>query len=494
MSVCVTEMPARWKRRRTLRLLEGEFGRSQSNLVADCQHRVVDFLAVDVSAVAAVGVVDLPGIVAEGDDRVDPRAKRIGQHDGALQAPAEAIVLQRIEQVIRTGPAAADHVQVAVHGSSCPGPWVTQPIQRWQAGIGGWGNMKKRQPLAVAGQSDGLPSAFVSSISREKSGRRPRQLDRRRLIRHQQPKPSVMTDRSTSGDFDALLVIGHGTRDPAGLAEFQTLLERIARRRPDWHVAGCYLELAEPSIESAVDRLAAAGRTRIRAMPLVLFSAGHAKRDIPAALARATERNPGVEIGLCQALDCHQQIVELSAERFQQALARQAGLAGTPVAADETLLILVGRGGSDSEAVDGLRRLAELRRLAAVADGQSPVGRVEVAFAAVAEPALATVLERAAQSHFRRVVVQPHLLFAGNVLADIRRLVDRQRTAPAGRHADGGNQTAENRETSPRQWIVTGVLGPDERLVTAVIDRVSQSAGPVDRLASIRTIGLLATL
>ena len=304
-----------------------------------------------------------------------------------------------------------------------------------------------------------------------------------------------MTDDSMTDAADAVLIIGHGTRDPAGLAEFRFFVEQVARQKTDWHVAGCFLELAEPSIAEAVDRLAAAGMSRIRAMPLMLFSAGHAKRDIPDALAQASARNPGVEIELCPPLGCHRAIVELSIERCRQAVVAQSNVGQAAVSADETLLILVGRGSSDLEATAEMRRLADLRRAGEPPEGRGlrssslretdcgsetsllpgettdtlslaepvdlPFAHVEIGFVAVATPSLGKVLEKAARTDFRRVIVQPHLLFAGSVLAEIRRLVAQQQLVEASQKGSG------------RQWIVTEALGPDRRLVTAVVDIVS---------------------
>jgi sirohydrochlorin cobaltochelatase len=298
-----------------------------------------------------------------------------------------------------------------------------------------------------------------------------------------------VTDESVADAFDALLIIGHGTRDPAGLAEFRFFVDQVAGQRPDWRVAGCFLELADPSIQVAVDRLAASGMSRIRAMPLVLFSAGHAKRDIPKALAQAIARNPGVEIELCPPLGCHRAILELSVERCRQALLEQATAGQAAVSPEETLLILVGRGSSDSEATAEMRRLADLRRSglashgigrqsghaatgsavrsetaasrASTEDADFRLAHIEIGFVAVATPSLGKVLEEAARTDFRRVIVQPHLLFAGSVLAEIHRLVERQQLAEtAGKNVG-------------RQWIVTEALGPDRRLVTAVVDIVS---------------------
>ena len=95
-------------------------------------------------------------------------------------------------------------------------------------------------------------------------------------------------------------------------------------------------------------------------MPLVLFSAGHAKRDIPAALAQAIARNPGVDIELCPPLGCHPAILELVASTSTAGRRLSAG--ARTVSPDETLLILVGRGSSDAEAIAEMRRLADLRR------------------------------------------------------------------------------------------------------------------------------------
>ncbi|HTU24171.1 MAG TPA: CbiX/SirB N-terminal domain-containing protein [Pirellulales bacterium] len=280
--------------------------------------------------------------------------------------------------------------------------------------------------------------------------------------------PSPPTSHAADS-FDALLIVGHGTRDSAGLGEFHELVERVARQRPDWRVRGCFLELAEPSIATAVDALAAAGLTRLRALPLVLFSAGHAKRDIPAELGRAIARNSGLTIELCPHLGCHPEIVALSDQHCRAAIVAAGGETVSP---DETLLILVGRGSSDPDAVAEMRRFADLRRggysssRATNREAAQPIADdVEVAFVAVAAPLLGDALKHARQSRFRRVIVQPHLLFAGEVLTEVAGQVE------ACRQSDADSAIE-------REWIVPQALGPDGRLVTAVVD-IASSATPI---------------
>ena len=51
---------------------------------------------------------------------------------------------------------------------------------------------------------------------------------------------------------------------------------------------------------------------------------------------------------------------------------------------------------------------------------QTPVGEFKTCFAAIATPTLPETLAWAADAKFRRIVVQPHLLFTGEVLDQIK--------------------------------------------------------------------------
>src|SRR5437870_4104997 len=89
-----------------------------------------------------------------------------------------------------------------------------------------------------------------------------------------------------------LLLIGHGTRDPIGQAEFLQTVELVRARCGELPVEYGYLELAEPPIAAGVAALVRAEVTEIIAAPVLLFAAGHAKDDIPRELANAVEQFP----------------------------------------------------------------------------------------------------------------------------------------------------------------------------------------------------------
>lgn len=251
---------------------------------------------------------------------------------------------------------------------------------------------------------------------------------------------------------DGILVIGHGTRDSRGQGEFLRIVQMMAGRA-EQPVEAAFLELVEPSIEQGLERLIARGIRQVTAIPVLLFTAGHARRDVPDGLAHAAAQlqraglwnaaDP-LQIRQTEPLDCHPRIVALSELRYQHALAERA-----PVPAEETCLVLISRGSSDPQTPANLRRLAESRRQPA------PYGRFELGFVAAAQPSLKDALSAAAQSSARRIVVQPHLLFPGQVLDEVR-------TAVA--------QAA--REYSDREWIIADVLGADPELAVALLDLI----------------------
>lgn len=241
-----------------------------------------------------------------------------------------------------------------------------------------------------------------------------------------------------------LLIVGHGTRDPAGIGEFQETVERVAQRLPPVIVEGGFLELAEPTIAAAYDLLVERGAGQIAASPLVLFAAGHTKQDIPAALAAAASKHGGPKPLQLPHLGCHRAIIQLSVQRYDEAVAQMPNIADS-----QTLLLMVGRGSTDAQANSEMARFARLRWEA------HRVGWHEICFAALTEPSLERGLAICARLPFRRVVIQPHLLFQGELLRGIRHTVQTQ-----------------SRRWPDIEWVVTGHLGPDELLVEAVAEGV----------------------
>jgi sirohydrochlorin ferrochelatase len=91
---------------------------------------------------------------------------------------------------------------------------------------------------------------------------------------------------------------------------------------------------------------------------------------------------------------------------------------------------------------------------------------MRVCFAAMAEPLLDNCLtqladQRSAElAQIRQIVVQPHLLFAGELLCGIRQAAARFSS-----------------RVPQWEWRITEHLGCDDRLVQAIVERAISAAG-----------------
>ncbi|HYZ57268.1 MAG TPA: sirohydrochlorin chelatase [Streptosporangiaceae bacterium] len=202
----------------------------------------------------------------------------------------------------------------------------------------------------------------------------------------------------------ALLVAGHGTRDPAGVAAFTALTRRVAaeagRRGVD--VAGGFIELSAPAVRDAVAGLVSRGHKSVVAVPLMLSAAGHSKGDVPAALVRETGRHPGLSWRYGRPLGPHPVLLQLLAER----IAAARGGMTHPAA-----VLVVGRGSTDP---DGNADVCKAARL--LWEGRD-YEFTETAFVSLARPGVAEGLERCRRLGARRIVVARYFLFPG-VLPD----------------------------------------------------------------------------
>ncbi|MCI0456206.1 MAG: sirohydrochlorin chelatase [Gemmataceae bacterium] len=218
----------------------------------------------------------------------------------------------------------------------------------------------------------------------------------------------------------ALLIAGHGSRDPDGIAEFLDLARHFRAFRPELPLEIAFLEFARPTIQEGIDRLVTQGAATIVVLPGVLMAAGHAKNDMASEVRRARERHPGVTFHMGRALDVEPLLLQLCHLRYREALAERSA-----VEPSDALLLLVGRGSSDPDANSNIAKVARFLQ-----EGY-PTGWASVAFSGVAAPLLEDALPVCERMGFRRIVVQPYFLFTGVLLKRIYSTVaERQRLRP----------------------------------------------------------------
>lgn len=243
-----------------------------------------------------------------------------------------------------------------------------------------------------------------------------------------------------------VVIVGHGSRDPEANRELETLVAEYRASRPAFDVAHGYVELATPTVATALRTLADRAE-RVVAVPLFLFAAGHVKNDLPIALETARREHPGVELVASRALGVHPSLVDLMYERARTALASVRDPATTAV-------VVVGRGSSDPDANGDFCKVVRL-----FGEGRG-LGWVIPSFIGVATPRFEETAELVARARPERLVVIPYFLFGGRL---IRKLEE---------------QVATFRARHP--WIATELvshLGGDERILGLLDERIHEAVG-----------------
>lgn len=220
----------------------------------------------------------------------------------------------------------------------------------------------------------------------------------------------------------AIVVAGHGSRDPDGVREFEQLValmrERVGSRRLDYG----YLELSQPTMVEAVQASIAAGSQRLVVVPALLLAATHAKNDMPGELLMLQREFPQVALHFGAAMDLHPLLLRLAQQRLIEAEAQ----AGQYVRRAETCLVVVGRGTSDPDAN------SEIAKLCRMLEEGMGFGASFVCYSGTAKPLVADGLGMAARLGYRRMIVLPFLLFDGVL---VKRIYQAAATLAA-RHPD----------------------------------------------------------
>jgi len=199
----------------------------------------------------------------------------------------------------------------------------------------------------------------------------------------------------------AVLICGHGSRDPEAVAEFELVAAALRPRLRDLDFATGYLEFARPTIRDGLATLAARGARQILAIPGMLFAASHVKNDLPWEMNSFMADNPGIDVRLGRDLAIDPKLLGAAADRVARAAADPS------ITRAETLLVVVGRGTNDPDANSNVAKLARM-----LWEGMG-FGWAEIAFSGVAYPRVDAALTRAARLGFRRIILFPYFLFTG---------------------------------------------------------------------------------
>ncbi|AUA14646.1 sirohydrochlorin chelatase [Streptomyces sp. SID8382] len=253
----------------------------------------------------------------------------------------------------------------------------------------------------------------------------------------------------------ALLVAGIGTRDERHAAAFHAFVEELAIRHPDLPVAGGLTGPGDHPLSDAVTRLVGEGVNRFAVIPMTLIPAAPPRDGVAAALAQEAERHADASFTSARPLGPHPTLLSVLERRLDEALGNRPRL---PSDRAETTVLLVGDGSPLPAANAEVHRAARL-----MWEGRG-FADVEVAFASLAAPDVASGLDRCARLGARRVVVLPYFLFAGGALERVRQ------------QAEGWGLAHPEVEVVPAD-----VIGPAKELADLVMDRYEEVADTAGR-------------
>ena len=112
----------------------------------------------------------------------------------------------------------------------------------------------------------------------------------------------------------AVVLFGHGSRDPLWHRPIEAVAARLAQDAPDLAVRCAYLELSQPDLASACRDLIAGGIGRIAVLPLFLGVGRHAREDLPLLVQQLQQEHPAVQFTLRPAVGEDPRLIGLLAQ------------------------------------------------------------------------------------------------------------------------------------------------------------------------------------
>lgn len=89
---------------------------------------------------------------------------------------------------------------------------------------------------------------------------------------------------------NAAILLAHGSRDAHWLAPFQRLTDSIQQQLSCERIELAFMELAEPSLNTQIFKLAAEGFQHLDIIPLFFAEGRHLRKDVPQQLQQFREQ------------------------------------------------------------------------------------------------------------------------------------------------------------------------------------------------------------
>ncbi len=161
--------------------------------------------------------------------------------------------------------------------------------------------------------------------------------------RHDAASSGVAAHGVAVHDGTPLVLVAHGSRDPRSAATIRRLADVVCRLAPRLDIRVAFLDLSEPPLASVLDDVATEGHCEAVVVPLLLGNAFHSRVDLPALVAEAEQRSPGLRVLVSDVLGPDPLLLDAVYDRLAEAGAAPDSALG---------VVLAGVGSADAAAND----------------------------------------------------------------------------------------------------------------------------------------------
>jgi len=114
-----------------------------------------------------------------------------------------------------------------------------------------------------------------------------------------------------------IIVFAHGSRVESANEAVRAVARELVCASSCERVVAAFLELGQPDLETAADRLVAEGVERLVIIPYFLTLGLHMERDLPPLVARITNKHHGLHVDVAPPMDGHPALVTVLVDRYR---------------------------------------------------------------------------------------------------------------------------------------------------------------------------------
>lgn len=245
----------------------------------------------------------------------------------------------------------------------------------------------------------------------------------------------------------AVLLVGHGSRDPEGNEEIRQIIKQLeSQLDQSLLIETCFLEFEKPNVNQGIETCVKRGATNVYVIPLMLLAAGHSKIHIPASIDEAKEKYPNIQFTYGRPFGIHEETIEICKSRIEE-VSENINEEDSGAA-----VLLLGRGGSDPDANSDFYKISRLLW------EKLDYKLVEPAFMGVTAPLIKEGVERCIKLEAKKIVILPYFLFTGILMKRLETMI-----------------VEFEQEYPGIEFKLAGYFGFHSRLKTVIKDRIDEA-------------------